>query len=168
MRLVILLLASAVLAWALSSRVAVLLQVEQSLMPVSSGALSEHDLEELNALPPETQAVRLLEKAVNHYRGAPEEIDKRLDGWRGKMQPSQELENLQRRLLLKRSAGTGAGPEIWLARDNIHKTPETVDLLINEHRVNRPPRFHGGCQTRGGSGRLRPASQRVRLYATSD
>ena len=46
-RLVILLLASAVLGWALSSRVPVLLQ---SRMPVSSGAVSEHDLAEFTRL----------------------------------------------------------------------------------------------------------------------
>lgn len=129
-RLVILLLASAVLGWALSSRVPVLLQ---SRMPVSSGAVSEHDLAELNALPPEAQAVRLLEKAVNHYRGAPEEIDKRLDAWRGKMQPSQELENLTNTAYFSNDLRVRAlALEIWLARDNIRKTAETVDQLIND------------------------------------
>src|SRR5690242_11326679 len=92
-RLVILLLACSVFGWALSSRLAVLLQIEGAAVPVSSGAVSEHDLEELKSLPPEGQAARLLEKAVNHYRGAAEEIGKRLDGWRGNMQPSKELEN---------------------------------------------------------------------------
>jgi hypothetical protein len=43
-------------------------------VPASSGALSEHDLEELNAMSPQDQAVRLLEKAVNHYEGAGQEI----------------------------------------------------------------------------------------------
>jgi hypothetical protein len=132
-RLVILLLASGVVGWALSSRVAVLLQVEGALTPVSSGALSEHDLEELNHLPPEAQAARLLEKAVNHYRGAPEEIEKRLDAWRGKMQPSQELEHLTNTAYFSNDLRVRAlALEIWLARDNIRKTPETVEQLINE------------------------------------
>lgn len=110
-----------------------LLQVEQFLMPVSSGAVSEHDLDELKALPPQAQAVRLLEKAINHYRGAPEEIDKRLDGWRGKMQPSQELENLTNTAYFSNDLRVRAlALEIWLARDNIRKTPETVDQLIND------------------------------------
>jgi hypothetical protein len=131
--LVVLLLTSGILTWALSSRVAVLLQLQGSMMPVSSGAVSEHDLEELNGLPPEGQAVRLLEKAVNHYRGAAEEIDKRLDGWRGKMRPSKELENLTSTAYFSNDLRVRAlALEIWLARDNIRKTPEAVAELTNE------------------------------------
>ena len=131
--MVILLFASGVLGWALSSPVAVLLQIQGSPMPVSSGAISEHDLEELNTLPAEGQAVRLLEKAVNHYRGAAEEIDKRLDGWRGKMEPSKELENLTSTAYFSNDLRVRAmALEIWLARDNIRKTPEAVDGLIQE------------------------------------
>jgi hypothetical protein len=112
---------------------AVLLQIEGAAVPVSSGAVSEHDLEELNSLPPEGQAARLLEKAVNHYRGAAEEIDKRLDGWRGKMQPSKELENLTNTAYFSNDLRVRAmALEIWLARDDVRKAPETVDALINE------------------------------------
>ena len=100
---------------------------------MSSGAVSEHDLEELKDLPPEAQAARLLEKAVNHYRGAPEEIEKRLDRWRGQMQLSKELENLTNTAYFSNDLRVRAlALEIWLARDNVRKTPEAVDSLINE------------------------------------
>src|SRR5579872_6525812 len=133
MRLLILLLASTVLGWALSSRVGVLLQVEGSARPVSSGALSEHDGEQLKTMPPAEQAVFLLEKAVNHYRGAAEEIDKRLDGWRGKIKPSKQLENLTSTAYFSNDLRVRAlALEIWLARDNMRKAPETVDALIQE------------------------------------
>ena len=103
------------------------------MTPVSSGAVSEHDLEELKSLPPEAQAARLLEKAINHYRGAAEEIDKRLDGWRGQMRPSKELENLTNTAYFSNDLRVRAlALEIWLARDNVRKIPEAVDGLINE------------------------------------
>ena len=133
MRLLLLLLASTVLGWALSSRVGVLLQVEGSAMPVSSGAVSEHDREQLKTMPPAEQGAFLLEKAVNHYRGAPEEIEKRLDGWRGKMQPNKQLENLTSTAYFSNDLRVRAlALEIWLARDNMRKAPETVDSLIQE------------------------------------
>ena len=132
-RLVILLLASSVFAWALSSRLGILLQMVGPAVPVSSGALSEHDLEELKAMPPEAQAARLLEKAINHYRGAGEEISRRLESWRGRMQPSKELENLTSTAYFSNDLRVRAmALEIWLARDNIRKTPEQVDALIAE------------------------------------
>jgi hypothetical protein len=132
-RLMILLLASGVLGWALSSQLGVVLQLVGSRVPVSSGALSEHDLEEINGLPAEGQALRLLEKAINHYRGAAEEIGKRLDGWRGKMQPIKELESLTSTAYFSNDLRVRAmALEIWLARDNIAKTVETVDQLIGE------------------------------------
>src|SRR4051812_19617854 len=136
MRPVILLLASGVIGWALSSQLAVLLQLVGPAVQASSGTLSEHDLEELNGLPAEGQALRLLEKSVNHYRGAAEEIDKRLESWRGKMQPSKELENLTSTAYFSNDLRVRAiALEIWLARDNIGKTSEAVDGLIGEAGV---------------------------------
>jgi hypothetical protein len=129
----ILLLASGVIGWALSSQLAVLLQLVGPAVQASSGTVSEHDLEELKALPAEGQAARLLEKAVNHYRGAAEEIEKRLDGWRGTMQPSKELESLTSTAYFSNDLRVRAiALEIWLARDNIRKTPEAVDGMIDQ------------------------------------
>jgi hypothetical protein len=114
----------------------IVLQLVGSPVPVSSGAVSEHDLEELNSLPPEAQAARLIEKAIHHYRGAAEELDKRLDGWRGKMKPSQELESLTNTAYFSNDLRVRAmAMEIWLARDNVPKTPEAVDGLIDQAGV---------------------------------
>lgn len=132
-RLVLLLLASGFLGWALSSQLGVVLQLTGAPVQVSSGSVSEHDLEEVAALPAEGQAARLLEKAIHHYKGAGEEIDKRLDSWRGKMQPSKELENLTNTAYFSNDLRVRAmALEIWLARDNIAKTSESVDALIEE------------------------------------
>jgi HEAT repeats len=132
-RLVILLLASGVLGWALPSQLGIVLQLVGQRIPVSSGKLSEHDLEEIHGLPAEAQALRLLEKAVNHYAGAAEEIERRLDEWRGKMQPNKELESLTGTAYFSNDLRVRAmALEIWLARDNVQKTPEAVDALIAE------------------------------------
>src|SRR5690242_16494733 len=95
---------SSVLAWTFpASRRRVLLAVSNfgaflqlagPPVQASSGAISEHDLEELSNLPPQDQAMRLLEKAVNHYQGAGEEIGKRLDSWEGHIETTPDLERL--------------------------------------------------------------------------
>jgi len=127
-RLVILLMASGILGWALSSQLGIVLQLVGAPAPVSSGAVSEHDLDEINRLPAEGQATRLLEKATHHYKGAVEEIERRLDGWRGKMQPSKELESLTSTAYFSNDLRVRAmALEIWLARDNIQKTAGAAD-----------------------------------------
>jgi hypothetical protein len=129
-------LVSCVAGWALSERLGVLLRIVGTPVAASAGALSEHDLEELNTMAPQDQALRLLEKAINHYRGAGEEIAKRLDGWTGKMAPSKELESLTNTAYFSSDLRVRAmALEIWLARDNLRKTPETVERLITEASV---------------------------------
>ena len=53
--------------------------------PVASSAnvLSEHEVTELDDLSPQAQAELLLERAINHYSGANEQIAARVKGWRG-------------------------------------------------------------------------------------
>jgi hypothetical protein len=46
---------------------------------------SEHELEEINAMPPQDQVMRLVERTINHYAGAGEEIEKRSEGWMGQV-----------------------------------------------------------------------------------
>src|SRR5581483_1650756 len=78
----------------------------------------------------------LIEKAIHHYRGAPEEIEKRLDGWRGKMQPSKELESLTSTAYFSNDLRVrGMALHSWLARDNIRKTPGAVGELIDQAGV---------------------------------
>ena len=133
LRPLVLILCASVAGWAFSGRLAVLLQVVGAPVAASVGALSEHDREELNGMAPEAQAARLLEKAINHYSGAGEEIVKRLDGWRGKMQPSKELESLTTTAFFSSDLRVRAmALEIWLARDNIRKTPQAAEQLISE------------------------------------
>jgi hypothetical protein len=102
-------------------------------VPASSAALSEHDREELNRMSPQDQATRLLGKAINHYQGAGEEFAKRLDNWWGQIQSTPELENLTNTAYFASDLRIRTlALELWLVRDKIRKSPETVDELIRD------------------------------------
>jgi hypothetical protein len=137
-------LASATLVWAVGIPLVrgVLLQLSGAPVAASSSALSEHDLEDLNAMPPQDQATRLLEKAVNHYGGGGEEIARRLDGWSGKIHSTPELEQLTNTAYFSSDLRVRAAAlEIWLVRDGVPKTPQAVDDLIREAAVSGERRY---------------------------
>src|SRR5262245_47900017 len=54
-------------------------------VPASANVLSEHETEALDSMPPQAQAELLLERAINHYKGANEQIAARVKGWRGQI-----------------------------------------------------------------------------------
>jgi len=130
------LLLSGAFAWAfggqnLVSALGTLLQLSGPPVAASSAALSEHDMEEINAMPPQDQVMRLLEKAINHYRGAAEEISKRVDGWTGQIHTTPQLETMTNTAYFSSDLRVRAvALEIWLARDNLRKNSQTVDELI--------------------------------------
>ena len=88
------------------------------------------------------QVARLLERAINHYRGATEEIAKRVDGWTGQFHPTPELETMTNTAYFSSDLRVRAAAlEIWLARDNLRKTPETVDELIGRAAATSERRY---------------------------
>jgi hypothetical protein len=120
----------------------VLLQLSGSPVVASSGALSEHDLAQLNAMEPQEQATLLLEKAVNNYRGAREEIARRLDSWKGQIHSTPRLDSLTSTAYFSSDLRVRAATlEIWLVRDNISKTPEAVDELIRDAATTEDRRY---------------------------
>src|SRR6266545_3934097 len=54
--------------------------------PASANVLSEHEIEGLDAVAPQQQAELLLERSINHYQGANEQIAARVRSWRGKIE----------------------------------------------------------------------------------
>ena len=119
-----------------------LLELSGAPVAASSAKLSEHDLDELNAMSPQDQAMRLLEKAVNHYAGAGEEIEKRLDNWRGKIHSTTALTNLTNTAYFSSDLRVRAAAiEIWLVRDNIPKTSDEVADLIREAAATEERRY---------------------------
>ena len=66
----------------------------QRRQPTSANVLSEHHLEVLDSMSAQAQAEFLLERAINRYQGANEQILARAESWRGKLTLDQRLNNL--------------------------------------------------------------------------
>jgi hypothetical protein len=66
----------------------------QRPQPTSAGVLSEHHLELLDAMRPQAQAEFLIERAINRYRGAHEQIAARSGSWRRKIELNERLNSL--------------------------------------------------------------------------
>src|SRR3954468_1074434 len=99
----------------------------------SPANLSEHESEELDGLPAQVQAQRLLERAINHYAGAAEQIEKRVDGWRGHIQEDQQLWALVTTALNSNDLRVRAAAlELDMAARGTSKLPETVDRMTAE------------------------------------
>jgi HEAT repeat protein len=69
---------------------------QQRTPRASASVLSEHHLEALKSMTPQQQAELLLERAINRYRGANEEIIARAPGWLGHITLTPGLESLFR------------------------------------------------------------------------
>jgi HEAT repeat protein len=112
--------------------------------PASANVLSEHETGVLDQMSPQAQAELLLERSINHYRGANDEIAKRVDSWRGKIQLDQQLNSLFMTALNSDDLRVrAAAVEIDLASRNLLKSAATIDQLENDarsgdqgHRVN--------------------------------
>jgi HEAT repeat protein len=102
----------------------------------SATVLSEHEIEALDSMSAQSQAELLLERSINHFRGANEQISARVDRWRGNIQLNSRLNNLFTTAinsddLVVRTAGL----EVDLAARNLEKTSATVDRLEGEARA---------------------------------
>jgi len=103
-------------------------------LPVAASAatLSEHELEEINAMPAQDQAMRLLERTINHYSGAGEEIEKRADAWLGQIHSTPELSKLTDVAYFSSDLRVRAAAlEIWRIEAGFHKTREAVEEIIH-------------------------------------
>jgi len=120
----------------------ILLALAGPPVAASSATLSEHELEEINAMPPNNQVKRLLERTVNHYKGAAEEISKRVDGWTGLIQADKELDTMTNTAYFSSDLRVRAAAlEIWLAEYGLRKTPETVDALVRDSALPDDRRY---------------------------
>lgn len=100
-------------------------------VPADHSKLSEHNLEWLQAQPPQEQMEFLLGAAVNHDVGATTMISKMVDDWRGKLHRTPRWETLQDTALYSNDLRVRAAAiEINLAVMNLKKTDETADRLI--------------------------------------
>ena len=102
--------------------------------PVAAGPaiISEHEIEQLDSLPPQVQAQRLLERAVNHYSGAAEQIEKRVEGWHGHIEEDQQLWALVTTALNSNDLRVRAASlEVDMAARGTEKTPEALEQMVS-------------------------------------
>jgi hypothetical protein len=114
-------------AWAPVAR---LIDLQDQPVPASANLLSEHEIEMLDATAAQSQAELLLERSINHYRGANEQIAQRVDGWKGQLKIEGRLNELFTTAINSDDLTVRvAGIEIDIAGRNIEKSPATVDRL---------------------------------------
>ena len=111
-------------------------------VPADHARLSEHNIEWMQTQPPQVEMEFLLSSAINHDKGATDWINKLVDGWHGKLQPTQRWEDLQDTALYSNDLRVRAAAiEINLAVRNLSKTDEAADRLIHageDRPGNRP------------------------------
>jgi hypothetical protein len=98
--------------------------------PASANVLSEHEIEGLDEMAPQNQAELLLERSINHYQGANDQIASRVKGWRGKIELNDRLNHLFITAINSDDLTVRvAGIEIDIAARNLVKDGLTVDRL---------------------------------------
>jgi HEAT repeat protein len=119
-------------AW---DEVSAFLSLQGKPEPASANVLSEHEIEVLDQMTPQGQAELLLERSINHYRGANEQIAARVDGWRGKIKLDNRLRNLFTTALNSDDLRVRAASlEVDLAGRDVEKSSASVDRLEPEAR----------------------------------
>ena len=98
--------------------------------PASPAVLSDHELASLERKSPQQQAEVLLERAVNHYEGANDQIAARVEGWWGKLKFTPQFNALITTALNSNDLRVrAAGIELDLAAMGAIKSPATIERL---------------------------------------
>jgi hypothetical protein len=96
----------------------------------SANVLSEHEITALAEMLPQQQAELLLERAINHYSGANNQISARVDSWRGRITLNGRLNHLFSTAINSDDLTVRvAGIEVDIAARNLTKDSATVDRL---------------------------------------
>jgi HEAT repeat protein len=112
-----------------------LLSLQGKPEPASANVLSEHEIEVLDQMSPQAQAQLLLERSINHYRGANDQIAARVDNWRGNITLDEKLNHLFVTALNSDDLRVRAAAiEVDLAARNLQKNTATVDRLEQDAR----------------------------------
>src|SRR5207244_1584005 len=99
--------------------------------PASPAVLSQHEIESLDHQSAQKQAELLLERDINHYDGANDEIAARAERWRGRVRLSPNLNSLITTALNSNDLRVrAAGIEVDLAAMNMAKTSESAERLL--------------------------------------
>ena len=99
----------------------------------SPAVLSQHEIENLDRQSPQQQAETLLERAVNHYEGANDQIAGRVGSWWGKLKFTPQFNSLISTALNSNDLRVrAAGIELDLAAMGAIKSPATVERLAQQ------------------------------------
>lgn len=119
--------ANARAAW---EQIAQFLSLQGKPEPASANVLSEHETEALDGMPAQSQAELLLERTINHYAGAAEQIAARVERWRGQITLTPRLNGLFVTAINSDDLRVrAAGIEVNIVGRKLEKTVETVDRL---------------------------------------
>ena len=127
-------------AWDAFERI---IQLKSDPLPASPAKLSDHEIEGLSAMASQQQAQLLMERAINHYEGAIELIDKNVPSWYGQLEVQKgPLAGLLYTAINANDLRVRAASlEITLAGYNLPKTADSVDTILSrlqnepEHRA---------------------------------
>lgn len=126
-------------AW---EQLAAFLSIQGKPVPASPPVMSQHELEHLDEFDKQRQAKVLLERAINHYDGATDQIAARVDSWRGKLNLTPEFNSLISTALNANDLRVrAAGVEVQLAAYDLPKTTDSMDSLVTRTETetnNRP------------------------------
>ncbi|MEZ5401357.1 MAG: HEAT repeat domain-containing protein [Bryobacteraceae bacterium] len=96
----------------------------------SRGVLSAHEIERIEALEPQGQAVWLLERVVNQYTGAEPMLRRLLPSWQGKLKLDDRLNSLLNAAHNSSDLGVrGVAIGVTLAARNVELSANTVERL---------------------------------------
>jgi HEAT repeat protein len=110
--------------------VAAFLTLQGPPAAVSANVLSEHEIETLDSMPAQSQATLLLERSINHFEGANDQIARRASTWRGQLTLEARLNDLFTTALNSNDLRVRAAAiEVDLAARNVEKAPSAVDRL---------------------------------------
>ena len=101
--------------------------------PASPAIMSQHELEKLDNTSHQHQAELLLERAINHYDGANDQIAARADNWRAHLKLSTQLNSLITTGLNSNDLRVRAAAiEVDLAAINVAKTGDDMESMIRQ------------------------------------
>ena len=118
-------------------------QLKSGALAASAPKLSDHEIEALPSMSPQQQAQLLMERAINHYEGAIELIDRNVSAWYGQIDVEKgPLGSLLNTAINANDLSVRAASlEITLAGYNLPKSPESADKILTrlanepEHRA---------------------------------
>jgi hypothetical protein len=107
-----------------------LLSLRGKPAPASANVLSEHETEGIDGLSPQSQAELLLERSINHYAGANQQIAARVNGWAGQITLNDRLTHLFTTAINSDDLRVrAAAVEIDIVGRHLEKSIATIDRL---------------------------------------